>query len=411
MMLKQVNETAKNCHAKCCTLPQDVNLKIWIWRRTRRAHLLVEVKMGVFVAVGEWTLRVKTSDVHNAGSRAQVHATVYGTEGTSALLPLGEAGGDDFLQGREAEFKVDSGFLPFLRWFEHNLVCCGPCVRRPCSTYLSLLAGLGGRHRAHNQVAAAAGRLRRLPVAARGPGRDDGRAHRRDAALLLRRVARGRRGGRESDARVRAAQAQPAVRPLHARSVDGVTWSDCEAHVTWRSVLTNLSPWGDTESTDQPKARGISPILLFSRSFDELIVGSELKQSSSWDKGTLNGCYVPDFTILAGRSGLKLLLFSVLRYQVAVFTSNIAKGGTTAQVSITLFGKYGDTGRRPLRDSRTHDEPFGKGQVDVFEVEAVRLGDLLKLELSHDGTDPGSGSVSQTCFSLWSNSSERVFFR
>ena len=79
----------------------------------------------------------------------------------------------------------------------------------------------------------------------------------------------------------------------------------------------------------------------------------------------------------------------VLRYSVAVFTSNIAKAGTTANASITLYGKNGDTARRPLTDSKTNDQPFKKGQVDVFIVEAVHLGDLLKVDLEHNGSDPG----------------------
>ena len=79
----------------------------------------------------------------------------------------------------------------------------------------------------------------------------------------------------------------------------------------------------------------------------------------------------------------------VLRYSVAVFTSNTAKAGTTANASITLHGKNGDTGRRPLTDSKTNDQPFKKGQVDVFIIEAVHLGDLIKVDLEHNGTDPG----------------------
>ena len=84
------------------------------------------------------------------------------------------------------------------------------------------------------------------------------------------------------------------------------------------------------------------------------------------------------------------LSFSVLRYSVAVFTSNIAKAGTTANATITLYGKNGDTGRRPLTEPKTSDKPFKKGQIDVFTVEAVYLGDLLRVDLEHDGTEPGN---------------------
>ena len=57
-------------------------------------------------AGGTWKVKVKTSDIHNASSKAQVYITVYGSKGVSDVLPLGEAGGDDFAQGKEADFTV-----------------------------------------------------------------------------------------------------------------------------------------------------------------------------------------------------------------------------------------------------------------------------------------------------------------
>ena len=83
-----------------------------------------------------------------------------------------------------------------------------------------------------------------------------------------------------------------------------------------------------------------------------------------------------------------------------MFTSNIAKAGTTANATITLYGKNGDTGRRPLTETKTNDKPFKKGQVDVFTVEAVHLGKLLRVDLEHDGTEPGSYGYKFSCQSL-----------
>ena len=44
--------------------------------------------------------------MHNASSKAQVYIRVYGIDGISDELPLGEAGGDDFEQGKESQFTV-----------------------------------------------------------------------------------------------------------------------------------------------------------------------------------------------------------------------------------------------------------------------------------------------------------------
>ena len=56
-------------------------------------------------------MKVKTSDIHNASSKAQVYIKVYGTDGVSDVLPLGDAGGDDFAQGKESEFTVSRSFM------------------------------------------------------------------------------------------------------------------------------------------------------------------------------------------------------------------------------------------------------------------------------------------------------------
>ncbi len=56
-------------------------------------------------------MKVKTSDIHNASSQAQVYITVYGKDGKTEPLELGKAGGNDFDQGKESEFKVICPFL------------------------------------------------------------------------------------------------------------------------------------------------------------------------------------------------------------------------------------------------------------------------------------------------------------
>ena len=59
-------------------------------------------------AEGQWKVLVKTSDLHNAGTHAQVYLTAYGDKGSSGPKPLGQGGADvdDFDKGKESEFKV-----------------------------------------------------------------------------------------------------------------------------------------------------------------------------------------------------------------------------------------------------------------------------------------------------------------
>jgi len=79
---------------------------------------------------------------------------------------------------------------------------------------------------------------------------------------------------------------------------------------------------------------------------------------------------------------------AVLRYTIAVFTTKLLSADDKIDAFITIFGKRGDTGRRRLRDSLTYPSPFAAGQVDVFFIETVHLGQLqhVLLVLSSGGT-------------------------
>ena len=55
---------------------------------------------------------------------------------------------------------------------------------------------------------------------------------------------------------------------------------------------------------------------------------------------------------------------------------------------MTIFGEAGDTGERQLPSKRSS---FENGNVDVFQVSAVELGQLLRLRVRHDGTGMGAG--------------------
>lgn len=50
-------------------------------------------------------------------------------------------------------------------------------------------------------------------------------------------------------------------------------------------------------------------------------------------------------------------------YLVTVVTGNQPRAETDAEIFCTLIGQWGDTGERILSDSKSHGEPFRRGQV------------------------------------------------
>ncbi|KAK2516978.1 Loxhd1 [Columba guinea] len=73
-------------------------------------------------------------------------------------------------------------------------------------------------------------------------------------------------------------------------------------------------------------------------------------------------------------------------YEVHVLTGNVWGAGTDANVFLSIYGVgRGDTGERQLKRSNNLNK-FEKGQVDVFTVKAIDLGELKKLRIRHDNT-------------------------
>uniref|UniRef100_H2XXL5 PLAT domain-containing protein n=1 Tax=Ciona intestinalis TaxID=7719 RepID=H2XXL5_CIOIN len=80
----------------------------------------------------------------------------------------------------------------------------------------------------------------------------------------------------------------------------------------------------------------------------------------------------------------------MLKYQVLIYTGSILGSDTDASVYITIYGQRGDSGRRPLYKSMNNELKFQESQIDIFEVEAVHLGELTKnvlLSCQHEDSD------------------------
>ena len=63
---------------------------------------------------------------------------------------------------------------------------------------------------------------------------------------------------------------------------------------------------------------------------------------------------------------LYLCFAAVLKYRVFVHTGDKRGAGTNANVFMCLFGELGDTGERPLEESKTNRNKFERNQVDVL---------------------------------------------
>ena len=57
--------------------------------------------------------------------------------------------------------------------------------------------------------------------------------------------------------------------------------------------------------------------------------------------------------------------FTVRKYKVHVFTGDVKSAGTDANVFITIYGEYGDTGERQLGKSETYSNKFERGNVSA----------------------------------------------
>jgi hypothetical protein len=77
--------------------------------------------------------------------------------------------------------------------------------------------------------------------------------------------------------------------------------------------------------------------------------------------------------------------FAATSYKITTKTSDVRGAGTDANVSVVLFGEYGDSGELHLNHSATNNSPFQRNQSDVFTIPSIlSLGSLFKLRVWHD---------------------------
>lgn len=65
--------------------------------------------------------------------------------------------------------------------------------------------------------------------------------------------------------------------------------------------------------------------------------------------------------------------------------------GTDANVFINIYGTKGETGKIQLESSSTNKNPFEKGKLDIFQSKSRNVGEIKKINISHDGKGTGAG--------------------
>ncbi|KAH3761318.1 hypothetical protein Pelo_6863 [Pelomyxa schiedti] len=75
-------------------------------------------------------------------------------------------------------------------------------------------------------------------------------------------------------------------------------------------------------------------------------------------------------------------------YTFEIHTSNRRGAGTDANIFIVLYGATSNTGQMFMPDRR---KSFQKGSVDIFGIEAPDVGQVIKMDIGHDGKGFSAG--------------------
>ncbi|XP_052774352.1 lipoxygenase homology domain-containing protein 1-like isoform X2 [Mya arenaria] len=86
-----------------------------------------------------------------------------------------------------------------------------------------------------------------------------------------------------------------------------------------------------------------------------------------------------------------VIVQQVMEYKLSVHLGQVNPDSWENEVYVCLIGDQGSTGRRLLKHSETNTEKFRDRQVDVFLLEAVNIGDLVKLLIGHNNMEKGGG--------------------
>ncbi|KAK7479808.1 hypothetical protein BaRGS_00028988 [Batillaria attramentaria] len=93
------------------------------------------------------------------------------------------------------------------------------------------------------------------------------------------------------------------------------------------------------------------------------------------------------------------------KYKVTVFTGEKRGAGTDANVYITLFGEFGDSGEKKLTKKLRNN--FERGRQDEFLLECPKLGRLERVRIGHDNSGFGPGWFLDKSEQCWEGTGNR----
>jgi hypothetical protein len=76
----------------------------------------------------------------------------------------------------------------------------------------------------------------------------------------------------------------------------------------------------------------------------------------------------------------------ITTYEIKVKTGDQKNAGTDANVHMYIVGPKGKTEKLPLKYSLTYTDKFERGHVDVFNMEALDVGEIDKIIIGHDNS-------------------------
>ncbi|CAF0922726.1 unnamed protein product, partial [Brachionus calyciflorus] len=91
------------------------------------------------------------------------------------------------------------------------------------------------------------------------------------------------------------------------------------------------------------------------------------------------------------QDGDAIQVSDLVEYTISVLTADKMGAGTDANVFINIHGTKGETGKIQLESSSTNKNPFEKGKLDIFQSKSRNVGEINKINISHDGKGTGAG--------------------
>ncbi|CAH8516071.1 unnamed protein product [Schistosoma turkestanicum] len=108
--------------------------------------------------------------------------------------------------------------------------------------------------------------------------------------------------------------------------------------------------------------------------------------SKQYDKKQMNG---ESFSSTEDGKPLQTLMESY--YEVIVKTGDRKFAGTDSHVYLTMFGINSESKEIHLSNSKTHTNKFEQNHEDIFDLNAIGLGSLIKVRIRHSNTGIAPG--------------------